>query len=226
MPIKNRIAKMHNGSSCLPSATHCRSASPLLCTCRSASRTPSSRNCAGLLYRLVRGTGYQNADDPRRLCLSDGGVRTGARPTSASVRAFRPHLATERSMIGFRRLHLSGKTALVTGSSDGVGRTMTVSAMAHEQSVPIFQQLARGHPSGRDDVRAIPDVASKRRGSLGRARDRHQPRDRPVGHQSRRETPQCPVLSLLAGKLSAGDRFGRTASPTAILKSPLGSLGR
>ena len=51
---------------------------------------------------------------------------------------------------------------------------------AHEQSVPIFQQLARGYPSGRDDVRAIPAVAAQRRGSVGRARDRHQPRDRPV----------------------------------------------
>ncbi len=55
-----------------------------------------------------------------------------------------------------------------------------VLASAHEQSVPIFQQLARGHPSGRDDVRAIPAVAAQRRGSVGRARDRHQPRDRPV----------------------------------------------
>jgi Transposase, Mutator family len=36
-----------------------------------------------------------------------------------------------------------------------------VLASAHEQSVPIFQQLARGHPSGRDDVRAIPTVASE-----------------------------------------------------------------
>jgi hypothetical protein len=32
----------------------------------------------------------------------------------------------------------------------------TVLASAHEQSIPIFQQLARGHPPGRDDVRAIP----------------------------------------------------------------------
>jgi hypothetical protein len=31
-----------------------------------------------------------------------------------------------------------------------------VLASAHEQSVPLFQQLAGGHPSGRDDVRAIP----------------------------------------------------------------------
>jgi putative transposase len=34
-----------------------------------------------------------------------------------------------------------------------------VFASAHEQSVPIFQQLARGHPPGRDDARAIPAVA-------------------------------------------------------------------
>ena len=50
-------------------------------------------------------------------------------------------------------------------------------ASRHEQPVPIFQQLARGHPSGRDDVREIPIVAGQRRGSPGRARDRHQPRD-------------------------------------------------
>jgi hypothetical protein len=57
---------------------------------------------------------------------------------------------------------------------------LAVVASDHEQSVPIFQQLAGGHPSGRDDVGEIPAVASKRRRSLGRARDRHQPRDRPV----------------------------------------------
>ena len=50
-----------------------------------------------------------------------------------------------------------------------------VLASAHEQSVPIFQQLARGYPSGRDDVRAIPSVAAQRRGSVGRARHRYQP---------------------------------------------------
>jgi putative transposase len=32
-----------------------------------------------------------------------------------------------------------------------------VLASCHEQPVPIFQQLARGHPSGRDDVRAVPN---------------------------------------------------------------------
>jgi hypothetical protein len=32
----------------------------------------------------------------------------------------------------------------------------SVLASAHEQSVPIFQQLARGHPSGRNDVVRYP----------------------------------------------------------------------
>jgi GST-like protein len=48
-------------------------------------------------------------------------------------------------------------------------------ASGHEQPVPVFQQLARSDPSGRYHVRAIPTVAAQRRGSLGRARDRHQP---------------------------------------------------
>src|SRR5271163_106710 len=43
--------------------------------------------------------------------------------------------------------------------------SLTVVGSGHEP-VPIFQQLARGHPSGRDDVRAIPAVAAQRRGSL------------------------------------------------------------
>src|SRR5271163_4715354 len=50
----------------------------------------------------------------------------------------------------------------------------------HEQPVPMFQQLAGGHPSCRDDVRAIPAVIAQRRGSPGRAGDRDQPRDGPV----------------------------------------------
>jgi DDE domain len=55
-----------------------------------------------------------------------------------------------------------------------------VVASDHEQPVSIFQQLARGHLSGGDDVREISALAAQRRGSAGRARDRHQPRDRPV----------------------------------------------
>ena len=42
-----------------------------------------------------------------------------------------------------------------------------------------IQQLG-DHPSGRDDVRQISVVTSKRRRSLGRARGRHQPRDRGI----------------------------------------------
>ena len=33
----------------------------------------------------------------------------------------------------------------------------------------------QSNPSGRNDVRAVTTVAAKRRGSLGGARDRHQP---------------------------------------------------
>jgi beta-alanine--pyruvate transaminase len=57
---------------------------------------------------------------------------------------------------------------------------LAVVASHHEQPVPIFQQLAGGHTSSRDDVREISAVAAQRRRSVGRARDRHQPRDRPV----------------------------------------------
>ena len=39
----------------------------------------------------------------------------------------------------------------------------------HEQLVPMFQRLARGHPSGRDDVCATPAVAAQCRGLPGGA---------------------------------------------------------
>src|SRR5271163_1544458 len=55
-----------------------------------------------------------------------------------------------------------------------------VVALRDEEPIQIFQQFAGGHPSGRDDVREIPSVAAQRRGSPSRARDRYQPRDRPV----------------------------------------------
>jgi hypothetical protein len=49
---------------------------------------------------------------------------------------------------------------ILKGSNGGVranSRTVpAVLASAHDQSVPIFQQLARDHPSGREDVRAYP----------------------------------------------------------------------
>ena len=55
-----------------------------------------------------------------------------------------------------------------------------VIASRDEQPVQIFQQFTGGHPPGRNDVRAIPAVAAQCRGSLGRARDRHQSLDGPV----------------------------------------------
>jgi hypothetical protein len=39
-------------------------------------------------------------------------------------------------------------------------------ATCHEQPVPIFQQLATGHPSGRADLRKISAVAPQPRGSI------------------------------------------------------------
>ena len=44
---------------------------------------------------------------------------------------------------------------------------LTVVASGHERPVPVFQQLARSDPSGRDDVREIPSVAAQCRGSPG-----------------------------------------------------------
>ena len=89
-----------------------------------------------------------------------------------------------------------------------------VLASAHEQSVPIFQQLAGCHPSSRNDVRAIPAVAAQRRGSFGRARDRHQPRDRPVLVE--------PVWSDVRRR-----EFVSAASPTcAAIRSGAGILMR
>src|SRR5208283_1186120 len=60
-------------------------------------------------------------------------------------------------------------------SDEMLAALVTVVGLGHEQPVPIFQQLTGGHPPGCDDVREIPAVATQRRGSPGRARDRHQP---------------------------------------------------
>ena len=45
------------------------------------------------------------------------------------------------------------------------------------EPVPLFQLVTGGNPPRRDDVRQIPAVATERRGSAGRARDRSLPRD-------------------------------------------------
>src|SRR5208283_972493 len=79
---------------------------------------------------------------------------------------------SEKPISPLRQRMTDDMTAL---SDQFFGRPPAVVASGHEQSVPIFQQLAGGYPSGRDDVREIPAVATQRRGSLGRAGNRHQP---------------------------------------------------
>ena len=81
-----------------------------------------------------------------------------------------PDLCPLRSarLRGARGSRVGGVGAILRAASDVV-------AQGHAQPIPIFQQLARSDPSGRNDVRAVPTIAAKRRGSLGGARDRHQP---------------------------------------------------
>jgi hypothetical protein len=76
-------------------------------------------------------------------------------------------------------------------------------ASDHQQSVPIFQQLSGGHPSGRDDVRAIPLVATQRRGFAGRARDRGLLRNRaPLGESFR--TDDCSAAAQAPSQAACG----------------------
>ena len=58
-------------------------------------------------------------------------------------------------MLDFVQLCLVGPVRPNPAGSGG-GR------LGHEQPVPIFQQLAGGHPSGRDDVSEAPAVAAQR----------------------------------------------------------------
>src|SRR5208282_4334740 len=78
----------------------------------------------------------------------------------------------------------SGGRRLDRSIADEIGRSaaaarrelapnsLAVVASGHEQPISIFQQLARGDSSGRNDAREVPAVAAQRRGSFGRARDR------------------------------------------------------
>jgi hypothetical protein len=51
-------------------------------------------------------------------------------------------------------MHMSTVLRVVSGQF--FGPPLTVVALGHAQPIPIFQQLARGDPSGRNDVRAVP----------------------------------------------------------------------
>jgi len=77
--------------------------------------------------------------------------------------------------LGGHVLKKLGDGLMAVVSEQFFGPPLTVVALGHAQPLPIFQQLARSDPSGRNDVRAIATVAAQRRGSAGRACDRHQP---------------------------------------------------
>ena len=55
-----------------------------------------------------------------------------------------------------------GESLLRALSDQFFGPTLAVIASGHEQPISILQQLARGDPSGRDDVREISAVAAQR----------------------------------------------------------------
>ena len=118
-------------------------------------RTVASKAIRASPPKSPLGRSSAMARDPHRLELHN---RKGPHQNGASLcgEAHKPKTAA-------RSKPLCQGTAM---SEQILRLSLAVLASAHEQSVPIFQQLARGHPSGRDDVRAIPAVASKRRGSL------------------------------------------------------------
>jgi type I restriction enzyme, R subunit len=102
---------------------------------------------------------------------------------------------------------------MATAVSDQMRANVGVVVASYdEQLVPIFQQFAGGYPPGRDDVCAISALPAQRRGSAGRARDRHQPRDRPVLVEPvwpdvRRRDPQAarrPYAQLFSVALAFG----------------------
>jgi len=95
---------------------------------------------------------------------------TGCRKVVEDLAGARKHdFALERAVF------LTVLHRLLALSEQFFGPCLDMVASGYERPVPIFQQLAGGHPSGRDDVREVPAVAAQRRGSPGRARDRHQP---------------------------------------------------
>jgi len=104
-------------------------------------------------------------------------------------------IATSRRRRRAKTDKIDGEALVRVMSDQMLAVPLAMLGSSYEQPVPIFQQLSGGHPSGGDDVREIPIVAAQRRRSPGRARDRHQPRDRPVLVESvwpnvRRRDPQ------------------------------------
>ena len=57
---------------------------------------------------------------------------------------------------------------------------MRLVVSSDEEPLSLFQDLARDHPPGSDDVCSFPTVATQCRGPSSRAWDRGEPRDEPV----------------------------------------------
>jgi hypothetical protein len=72
----------------------------------------------------------------------------GVKPASQGVSAAAETSGKPGDLEGFVRRNAHGVWAMLESG--------------HEQPVPIFQQLARSDPSGRDDVCAVPAVAAQR----------------------------------------------------------------
>ena len=136
----------------------------------------------------------RNSSVSRRRFASRNRADVRRAMASSSARCFPAACALLRTL--FRPPPRSHRCSSRPGCVRANSRTAPdVLVSAHGQSVPIFQQLAGGHPSGRDDVRAIPAVAAQRRGFVGpsgapggvgvvcRRGDRQDPADRldPVG---------------------------------------------
>jgi hypothetical protein len=130
-----------------------------------------------------------------------------------------------------RRCHVIETTreaGLLCGALSDVtlAASLAVVRSGHEQPVPIFQQLAGGHPSGRDDVCAISALAAQRRGfacsrssalAVAQRRGRSlrlNPPIQPSAHRS--NDPRAPTFGR---RHWASLRGGGTTRPNAKVKA-------
>jgi ubiquinone/menaquinone biosynthesis C-methylase UbiE len=116
---------------------------------------PLRSKCASLIYRTLERSGVHMEME---LVLYRAFLEAGLVAPKSALRFRSATIRTSRAVSDKKRTS-----------------PRVVVALRDEEPIQIFQQLAGGHPSGRDDVRAVPVVAAQRRGSAGRARDRHQP---------------------------------------------------
>jgi hypothetical protein len=99
---------------------------------------------------------------PRRICPKP----IGDDATGSPVFLHDPlEKLQRRGLVSLRGRHRFQDLALMVdfGLCQTKGsRCLAMLEPGNEQPVPIFQQLARSEPSGRNDVRAVPAVAAQR----------------------------------------------------------------